>query len=183
MCIRDSRYPVAGLLRGDLSISEPFGDFVAALRQLADDDAAVTDTALSPELFSRAAALLDGCSSELSGAAGPPVLLHGDFKASNLHWTHQQELLVLDWEFAYAGSALMDVGQLTRWSPPAAFVDAFEHGYLAGGGHLPDDWLRWAAVMDLVNLFGLARGLAPHSPRAADVARRIQTTLDAFPSF
>lgn len=36
--------------------------------------------------------------------AGPPTLLHADWKASNLHWT-DGGLLVLDWEFAHSGEA------------------------------------------------------------------------------
>jgi fructosamine-3-kinase len=110
---------------------------------------------------------------ELADSAGPPVLLHGDFKPANLRWTPAGELVVFDWEFALAGPALFDVGQLLRWSPPAAFVDGFAAGY----GALPAGWRRTAELLDLVNLVELGRRAAPGSRRAADVARRIAATL------
>ena len=59
---------------------------------------------------------LDGIMPFSEDVHGALVLLHGDFKVSNLHWADSDELLVLDWEFAYSGHALMDVGQLFRWS-------------------------------------------------------------------
>jgi aminoglycoside phosphotransferase (APT) family kinase protein len=123
----------------------------------------------------------------LRAVAGPPVLLHGDFKPSNLHWTHRSELLVLDWEFAYAGSALSDIGQILRWGPPQIFIDAFGETYSAKGGHLVADWRRWAAMFDLVNLAGLLVKTHPsstdasHATRVPDVQRRVEATLSALP--
>ncbi|MDE2291301.1 MAG: phosphotransferase, partial [Elusimicrobia bacterium] len=102
------------------------------------------------------------------------VLLHGDFKPSNLHRSGE-DLVVLDWEFAWAGPALMDVGQLLRWSPPAAFVAGFAAAYLAGGGVLPAGWRRLAELFDLFNLVGLLE--APGKRRAADVSARVRRTL------
>lgn len=69
--------------------------------------------------------------------SGRPVLLHGDWKPSNLHWAGR--LLVLDWEFAYARPSLMDVGQLLRWSAGRSFVDAFAKSYEASGECLSGD--------------------------------------------
>ena len=83
-----------------------------------------------------------------------PVLLHGDFKASNLHVCDGAPL-VLDWEYAYSGPALMDVGQLLRWGAPEAFSEAFAEGYVVGGGVLSGGWRRRAARADAVNLAGL----------------------------
>src|SRR5262249_31223649 len=108
--------------------------------------------------------------------AAAPVLLHGDFKASNLHWTLDERLLVLDWEFAYAGPALMDIGQLLRWRPPEAFVTAFAAAYQNHGGVLSADWRRSADVFDLVILAGLAGGAEPDSRRAHDLRARIERT-------
>jgi aminoglycoside phosphotransferase (APT) family kinase protein len=114
--------------------------------------------------------------------AGRSVLLHADFKPSNLHWTNDDRLLVLDWEFAYSGSALSDVGQLLRWRPPAEFERAFARSYVEAGGALPTDYTRWAALFDLVNLAGLLANLAGTAPsrRAQDVAERVEETLALF---
>ena len=92
---------------------------------------------------------------ELEDLAVGAVLQHGDFKASNLHWTTSGALLVLDWEFAFAGPPLMDLGQLVRWPVPRPFLDAFESGYKSKGGRLPQDWTERAAAFDLVNLVDL----------------------------
>ena len=123
----------------------------------------------------------------LRAAAGAPVLLHGDFKPSNLHWTSRDELLVLDWEFAYAGSNLSDIGQILRWRPPDAFVQGFAESYSANGGHLVADWCRWAATFDLVNLAGLLANTIQQGQDASltalvtdDVQRRIEETLSAL---
>ncbi len=68
--------------------------------------------------------------------AGAPCLVHGDFKVSNLHRAVDGRVLVLDWEFAYAGAALADIGQLLRWDPPDAFVNGFTEAYVEAGGVL-----------------------------------------------
>lgn len=151
---------------------ERFDDLVGALVDYAQ-------TALANE---RAAKLLSSLAPKLREVAGPSVLLHADFKASNLHWTSDQRLLVLDWEFAYWGSALSDIGQLMRWDPPAEFVEGFASGYRAGGGELVADWPNWAAAFDLVNLAGLLENQNDvESPRRVrDVSRRIEATLALF---
>jgi fructosamine-3-kinase len=175
--IHSTQYGVAGLLGADLDVREPFADFFAALRGHAAQELAMAEPPLPTELSAGTLALLDDLAVSLRAAFGPPVLLHGDFKASNLHWTDRDEVLVLDWEFAYAGAALMDMGQLMRWSPPSPFAHAFAAAYRSCGGHLPEDWRRWAAVVDIVNLVGLLRRAAPGSSRATDVTRRLAATL------
>ncbi len=89
---------------------------------------------------------------------------------------------MLDWELAYAGAALSDIGQLLRWDPPAPFVDAFALAYRAAGGHLVEEWQRWAAAFDLVNLAGLLANLVEPADRlptarVRDIARRVEQTL------
>jgi aminoglycoside phosphotransferase (APT) family kinase protein len=165
-----------------LEVSEPFPDLVGALVEYARGES----TSIEEPLRSRMLRLLEGSSATLRGLAGRPVLLHGDFKASNLHWTTDDRLLVLDWEFAYVGSSVSDIGQLMRWDPPAPFVDAFAASYCAHGGRLEDDWQRWAAVFDLINLAGLLQNLAGpdggdgEAARVRDVRGRIEKTLALF---
>ena len=84
---------------------------------------------------------------------------------------------MLDWEFAYAGPALMDIGQLLRWNPPAPFVSGFIASYRRHGGVLPEGWERSSEISDLVNLVGLLAGAAPDSRQFCDVLRRIERTL------
>jgi hypothetical protein len=175
--IHATTYASAGLLGPDAALTDPFDDFVSAHRDQTAREATTAAGVLPTELAGRALDHLDRHAGELRGVAGPAVLLHGDFKVSNLHWTSRDELLVLDWEFAWAGSALMDIGQLARWSLPPAFEGAFVVAYRAAGGQLPEDWKRWAAAFDLVNLVGLLQRAPPGSRRAHDVVALIAATL------
>jgi Ser/Thr protein kinase RdoA (MazF antagonist) len=170
--IHARRYPVAGSLDGELRVSEPRPDIVAALcGHVAAMDGPGED--LRPTVVAEIERRRD----VLAVVATPPVLLHGDFKVSNLHWADEGRLLVLDWEFAHAGPALMDIGQLIRWSPSRAFIDAFAAAYRSSGGTLPERWERWSSLLDLANLCGLLATAAPGSQRATDVRARIDAEL------
>lgn len=171
------RFDVAGHLGRDLTVVEPFPCAVSALRAHVDDLLEGPAGALMHDFAAPLRAFLAERADRLRASAGPPVLLHGDFKASNLHWTTDERLLVLDWEFAWAGPALMDVGQLARWAPPDAFCEAFAASYRGAGGALPHEWRRDAAAFDLANLVGLLASAPAGSRRALDVRGRIAETL------
>lgn len=169
--LHETRFDRAGFLGPALDVAEPFADWFDAHREHAVDA-----LARAPALQADVRRFLAARETDLRAVGDRPVLLHGDFKASNLHRAASAPL-VLDWEFAYAGPALLDVGQLFRWRPGDAFAEAFVAAYRAGGGLLPDDWRRLAAALDVVNLAGLFGGAPPASRRAADVAARIARTL------
>ena len=170
--IHQQRHRTAGFLRSNGTVGAPMTDLVAAATAHLEALADYPHPALREEIL----AMLTGVRDELRTHGDEPVLLHGDFKAANLRLTGEGELLVLDWEFAYAGPALMDVGQLFRWQPAKDFEQAFVAAYRAAGGTLPDDWCIWASVFDLINLGGLLAAAAVGSRRAADLASRVATT-------
>lgn len=119
----------------------------------------------------------DGGADALAAACADAVFVHGDFKPANLKWRPAtREVLVLDLEFAWAGPALMDVGQLLRWEVPAAFVDAFAAAYVAGGGRLPPGWRRTADLLDLFNVVGLLDHPGDLPVRDADLRARARRT-------
>jgi aminoglycoside phosphotransferase (APT) family kinase protein len=129
-------------------------------------------------LAARVRAHLDAIAEEARAAFDGAVLTHADFKVSNLHVTPAGELVVLDWEFAWAGPRLFDVAQLLRWHPPEPFVRAFADAYRASGGRLVDGWRRIAATIDLGHMLGVYA----HNPvmrTTDDIPRRIVETLDA----
>lgn len=85
-----------------------------------------------------------------------PCLVHADFNGSNLlvgrdaagGW---RVTAVLDWEFAFAGSPALDLGNLLR-APLGAlpgFAGAVAEGYARAGGALPEGWRRVARIADL----------------------------------
>lgn len=171
--IHRRRFRASGFLGADLEVRAPFKDVIQSLESHLGSQ---LERTAAPRR-TRVEALVSAHRDALVRAAGPPVLLHGDFKASNLHWTMDHRLFVLDWEFAYSGPALMDIGQLLRWNPPALFVSGFAGSYRRHGGVLPEDWERSAEIFDLFNLVGLLAGAAPDSRQFSDVVQRIERTL------
>ena len=93
----------------------------------------------------------------LSVLDGRYTLVHGDYKRSNLlmqpdgaRWT---VAAVLDWEFAFAGPPLVDVGLFLRAGEalPPGFRETFAARYRAAGGELPSDWLPLSRLVDLLS--------------------------------
>jgi aminoglycoside phosphotransferase (APT) family kinase protein len=85
------------------------------------------------------------------------TLVHGDYKRSNLllepapgGW---HVSAVLDWEFAFAGPPLFDVGLFLRAGEalPSGFREAFAAGYQQAGGELPDQWLPLSRLVDILS--------------------------------
>jgi aminoglycoside phosphotransferase (APT) family kinase protein len=87
--------------------------------------------------------------------ADKPCLVHGDLGGRNILVAPESGngshiVGVLDWEEAFFGWPLWDVGSLFRY--PRRFGDAFrrnfESGYRAAGGRLPKDWWTAARWLD-----------------------------------
>jgi len=168
-------YDRTGHLDADLALATPFpGDGTGGFAARGYGRYSLSEAApyLDPGIAARIAAFLDSDEHAGRDALDVPVLCHSDFKVSNLHTTPAGEVVVLDWEFAWAGPRLIDIGQLLRWNPPPSFVQGFENGYRAGGGVLVDGWRRIAAAIDLGSLLSVFahNELARSTP---DIERRI----------
>jgi aminoglycoside phosphotransferase (APT) family kinase protein len=174
--IHSIAYSSTGLLGADLSLERPFPEDGFSILDYGKSQLERARTLLDPAFSLRVVAFLEANNEAVSKAMGTPVLVHCDYKASNLHITNDGELLVLDWEFAWAGPRLLDVGQLLRWHPPKAFAEAFADSYRADGGVLADEWRRSAEAIDLCNLLGLSTS-GPGERRRADISSRIEETL------
>jgi aminoglycoside phosphotransferase (APT) family kinase protein len=105
----------------------------------------------------RELAARSGPAADRAGAAGR--LVHSDYNPKNLlaarrggRWVISA---VLDWEFAFSGSPLADIGNMLRPRPGAALA-AFGTGFIAGyreaGGELPPGWRETSAALDLFAL-------------------------------
>lgn len=106
------------------------------------------------ELAEEVCSLSRSMRSRLEETVGPPCLVHGDFKGSNLLIHEGRLSAVLDWEFAHSGTYLMSVGQLFRHgsSLPDGFEERFAAGFESCGQRLPRDWRRLASVVDLLSM-------------------------------
>lgn len=174
-------FAATGLLGANLELERPdeWGpadrdEFTAreyGRAQLADAGASI-DRALAD----RIGAFLDSDPTAAYNAADRPVLTHSDFKGSNVHWTSTGVPLVLDWEYAWAGSRYVDIGQLLRWQPPQSFVRDFADAYVDGGGALVEEWRRLAEVIDLCSLIGLYR--LPEARASVELQQRIVETIE-----
>ena len=175
--IQGWRFEQAGFFDRSLIVREPFPSALAGLRTWADGLlAGPAGEALGPTRVSALRAAWDARADDMAAAGATPVLVHSDFKPTNIKWLPaEDDVLVLDWEFAWAGPALFDLGMLLRWQPPAPFVAGVVRGLEAGGVVLPPDWPRLGELFDLFNLVGFLESAA--GVRRRDVLARVDQTL------
>ena len=82
-------------------------------------------------------------------------LIHCDYNLKNILIRQTGSVWkvagVLDWEFAMAGSPLVDIGNFLRFEDelPPGFSGAFIKGYLSSSIGLPDNWREVARLVDL----------------------------------
>lgn len=154
---------------------------------------------LGRELAARVRCVAESDARSVEPVWSEAVLVHGDFKPWNLlvrrarggagHGDTRggagdrdawQVSGVLDWEFACAGSRLIDFATFLRdeASRPTGFGDAFAAAYVAAGGTVPADWRRLTRLIDLLNLLQMlewseAKGME-------DLRRLTSDTLDSI---
>lgn len=84
------------------------------------------------------------------------VLVHSDFKPENILVTANNQIKVIDFEFAHAGDPLIDFGILLRHEHLFPLdKEMFCKGYTEFGGQLEDNWVIRAQVTDSINLIQL----------------------------
>jgi aminoglycoside phosphotransferase (APT) family kinase protein len=117
---------------------------------------------------------------------GPPSLTHADFGGSNILIRIDERgahvAAVIDWEFAFSGSPMMDLGNLLR--PPLGelpgFEDSVARGYRSAGGVLPDNWRRltlYNGLADYASFLGRPR---INDALIDDARRMIARTLESW---
>ncbi len=93
----------------------------------------------------------------LAAVHGSSRLVHSDFNPKNLLAARTGDgwavTAVLDWEFAFSGSPLVDVGNMLRFPEETGgpYADGFIAGYTAHT-ELPDDWRELSRALDLYAL-------------------------------
>lgn len=118
-------------------------------------------------------------------------LTHADYDPANMlvkqvdgRW---KIVAILDWEFAFAGTYLLDMGMMLRYSHklPACYEKEFIAGIQEDGFTLPPHWRKQAKLMDLLCLLQLAH-YNPISARPKtnrDVVSLIADTLNNWKLF
>jgi aminoglycoside phosphotransferase (APT) family kinase protein len=115
-----------------------------------------------PDDRSALLALARGVRPLLDAVSGESTLVHSDVNPKNLlvDVERAEVTALLDWEYAYSGCRLADLGNLLRF-PPEEDDDtglAFAEGLVeqAESGGLPAGWLDTARALDLFALVELA---------------------------
>ena len=115
--------------------------------------------ALSPAEIGRLRALAAAADPLARSVGRARQLVHSDYNGKNLlavggdgRWSISA---VLDWEFAFSGSPLTDVGNMLRFRAcgPPGFAGGFVAGYRDAGGQLPE---RWREISEALDLYALA---------------------------
>jgi aminoglycoside phosphotransferase (APT) family kinase protein len=125
-------------------------------------------TALSAAELTALGKLADSAKSHLDRLPSASQLVHSDFNPKNLLVQEQagqwSVSAVLDWEYAFSGSALCDVGNMLRFAEeiPADFAAGFIDGFTEAGGALPPDWREVSRALDLYALADLLTRPADH---------------------
>jgi aminoglycoside phosphotransferase (APT) family kinase protein len=110
---------------------------------------------LGPALADAMCSRFDASAVRLCELDRAACLVHGDLGWRNILIAPAEDggwriSWLIDWEVAFSGSSLWDVGSLFRYSRrySETFCQLFERGYRDAGGELPDDWLRTARLLD-----------------------------------
>ncbi len=113
---------------------------------------------LGPKLMQRLHDYAWSWSSRIPDLEEAPCLVHNDFGNRNILVRQENGkwvvAAILDWEFAFSGSPLLDAGHFLRYERRSAplLEPHFSQGFVEHGGQLPDNWREIASVIDLSGL-------------------------------
>jgi aminoglycoside phosphotransferase (APT) family kinase protein len=178
-------FPTAGFLGPDLSVGA-FDGYSGDWSHMLTDWLlhGHSGTRLGPRLTERLLRFIADNAPRVKAVGTQAHLLHSDYKPWNLLVRGSEVAAVLDWEFAFSGWPLNDVGIYLRHSAslPPAYLDGFVGGYVDAGGELPADWQRLARLIDLISLCYFLERPEDDPAVVRDVKPLIETTLSDFAS-
>jgi aminoglycoside phosphotransferase (APT) family kinase protein len=176
-------FPAAGFLGPDLSVGA-FDGFSGDWSEMLTDWLlhGRAGGRLGPHLTEQLLRFISENADRMRSVGDQARLLHADYKPWNLLVRGDEVAAVLDWEFAFSGSALNDVGIYLRHSArlAPAYLEGFVDGYLEAGGELPADWRRMSRLTDLISLCYFLERPEDDPAVVRDVRPLIETTLSDF---
>lgn len=185
------RFPRAGFFGPDLSIAEPLAPMRESCLGYVEESLFAKGGAnrLGDARAQALWALLTSHASLLDAADGDPQLVHGDYKAQNLLVKQAAQgwgvAAALDWEFAFAGTSLLDLAILLRYAQrlPRSYESGVIAGYTVAGRTLPAEWRRITKLLDLMNLCDFAARAEPDGAMLAEVTSLLDATLAGWGTF
>lgn len=175
-----------GFFEPDLSIREPLVIGPDGLRHYLREMLleGVGGARLGQALTTRLLAQVEAHADDLAPLAGERSLVHADYKDGNILIRREPDgwrvTAVLDWEFAFAGASVFDLGSLLRREAtlPSGFAAACVSAYRAHGGFAPPGWRRMTLLMDLLNLCDFLNGPDLRGAMFDDVTGLIRATVE-----
>jgi Ser/Thr protein kinase RdoA (MazF antagonist) len=152
------RFPQCGLLGPGPKVTEPFTSY--ATGTVGFMQSCLDNANLQRRVGADRCHRLHRCLTHRPDLHEPSVthqLCHSDFNQKNFlirrnaNGSHQLAA-VLDWEFAFSGSSVIDIGNLLRFEHESPAVESawFADAYRAAGGHLDKPWREQAFFADLL---------------------------------
>ena len=155
--VHSVQFPGTGALNAHLEISDPhsnLGDtWLAYMREVMHGKRA--EERLGSRDCQRVLQLLNDYEEELHALSPTQCLVHSDFNLKNILVQQKEKrwkvTSLLDWEFAHAGSPLVDIGNFYRFEAalPSSLFTGFSEGY---GLNAIANWRELSRVLDLAAL-------------------------------
>jgi aminoglycoside phosphotransferase (APT) family kinase protein len=156
--IHDLRFAQCGLLGPGPKVTEPFASYAAGT--VGFMQSCLDNANLQRRVGADRCQRLHHCLThrlDLHEPSSTHQLCHSDFNQKNLLIQRNasgrhQVTAVLDWEFAFSGSSVIDIGNLLRFEHESPAVESswFADAYRAAGGHLDKAWREQALFADLL---------------------------------
>jgi aminoglycoside phosphotransferase (APT) family kinase protein len=143
-----------------LTVGSPFIDGPDTIPRILDRflSSRTCQRRAGPELVQRLHDFGWSWSSRIPDLEEQPCLVHSDFGNRNILVREEEGVWVvaaiLDWEFAFSGSSLLDVGHFLRYERKNEPLREphFSRAFVEHGGQLPDNWRDIVKVIDLTAL-------------------------------
>ena len=150
------RFRRSGVLSAELEVQDgPFAD--ASLADVVEQfvSSPLFRQRVDAALLARILDLVRANGDKLPGSDGDVSIVHGDFNSPNI-LVHEDRgswrvAAILDWEFAFAGPMLCDIGNMLRYERPGQprYEPHFSRGLIDGGWNAPENWFLRARLADL----------------------------------
>ena len=157
-------FPKSGRLLADdsnvLEVGPAFTSGPDPIQQLVDKflESVTCRERLGRELMNEVNEFFSFWSARLPDLDKQPTLVHNDFGDRNI-LVHEQDgkwevAAVLDWELAFSGSPLLDVGRFLRYEKLNAPLRQpfFSESFVQHGGQLPENWRQIVRVIDITGI-------------------------------
>ncbi|MCE5170028.1 aminoglycoside phosphotransferase family protein [Paenibacillus profundus] len=183
-------FPVAGFFGKNLDVTHSFRMDSDHFLAFIEDSLFVKKSGywLGKELAQALWSFSQRYGPQLSEQLEAPVLVHSDFNGLNILIQQSRGCTVsavLDWEFAFSGSRLVDIANMLRYEEnDSTFERHFIRSYVQSGGVLPSNWKLLSKLEDLIALCDMLNHSTAEAPnRVLDLKRLVTKTLHEYAPF